>query len=83
MKARGFGAWLRRRRRETDAIGDLARDVCDDEALRGRPLTPKALREHMEALGACDAAQETLRAAVEKWRDSLSVAARLAPPVPS
>ncbi len=60
----GFSTWLRARRTESSAVGDLARDVaCDPEW--PAPRTLDQAREHLTRKRACAGA---LRALEEAWR---------------
>lgn len=52
-----FRRWLQQQCRRRDPVGDIARDVRDDDDLKDvRGLTPKSLRRYMQSVGACEAA---------------------------
>lgn len=55
-----FTNWLRDRKQEDTRIGDLARDMLQDTSWPKKATTKNAFRQHMEEMGACDAALETL-----------------------
>jgi len=64
MSAPSFRQWLLRFRREESAIGDLARDaLADTDWPRDSGSLSKYAR-HLEDVGACDRAADTLR---EAW----------------
>jgi uncharacterized protein YozE (UPF0346 family) len=59
-----FRAWLRQFRREESAIGDLARDALADQEWPRGPGSLNKYLGHLEDVGACDAAIDTLH---EAW----------------
>jgi hypothetical protein len=59
-----FRAWLRQFRREANAVGDLARDVLDDDDWPRGPGSLARYEAHLEDAGACDGALDALR---EAW----------------
>lgn len=63
----GFGQWLAAFEGESSAIGDLARDAAADPAWPDGPDEIAVFREHLEELGAVQAALETLEQAWEQY----------------
>lgn len=61
----GFSKWLKGRRHEDTAIGDLARDMLRDADWPKRAKTYSTYRKHLEDTGACDNALKTLARAWE------------------
>jgi len=62
-----FAAWLTTQSSRNDPVGDLARDLRDDDGFRGRTVLD--VRRRLTTLGACEAAHAALTlAAVEHGR---------------
>jgi uncharacterized protein YozE (UPF0346 family) len=64
-----FKNWILKHRSEDTPIGDLARDMYDDSSC---PCGYGRILRHMESVGACDAAIETLREAWLRYRQRSS-----------
>ncbi len=76
-----FHSWLRAQKNRNDPVGDLSRDLRqdDEETRKGfdkywrtvpKPLrlTPGTFRKYLEACGACDGAMGALDDAEKEWR---------------
>lgn len=62
-----FYDWLAAYRNEGSPIGDLARDVAEDRSWPAGENDPQTLYEHLEDVGASDAALSTLEDAYEQY----------------
>ena len=67
-KSTSFTNWLRDRKQEDTRIGDLARDMLQDTSWPKKATTKKAFRQHLEEMGACDAALETFEEAWTRYQ---------------
>ncbi len=66
----GFGAWLRQFTQVSSAIGDLARDAAADPDWPDGPDDVETYVDHLESVGASEAALETLADAWARYAAS-------------
>jgi hypothetical protein len=69
-------AWLRDQRQRPDPVGDVAREVLADRALRGRRLHPELLYRYVMYHGGDPALDAMLAAIGEYWSNTASPTSR-------
>lgn len=71
-----FTKWLSRHQKQSDAIGDLARDAAIDDEWPKQALSYQDFLTHLRRCGACDGAYNALSAAYMKYLSELGINAR-------